>query len=72
MTSDEFKALKAGDKIENPMNAYAEGVVAEVTAAGVVKVQWGPSKVEFSYAPQTTAWMHWMRIAGAVEGHGRE
>lgn len=61
MTSEEFAALKAGDKIENPMNDYAEGVVAEVTSAGIVKVQWGVAKTEFSYAPQTTAWMHWSK-----------
>lgn len=76
MNIQEFAALKAGDRLENPMT-QSRGVVVEVTAAGV-KVRWGdgtPGKdVTFTYTPQTTSWYHWQKAddAPAFDATSRE
>jgi len=70
MNATEFAALKAGDKIENPM-AGSFGEVVDRTDMGV-NVRWANTRaatenpmalttqasVRF-YSFQTTAWMHW-------------
>jgi hypothetical protein len=63
MNTQEFAALKIGDKIENPMT-HNHGVVTETTDTGV-RVRWGDgspgNNVSFMYPLQSTAWMHWCK-----------
>lgn len=67
MNMQEFAALKVGDKVDNHMS-QSQGVVAEITAAGV-RVRWGDgtpgSTISFMYSVNTTSWTHWSRV---VEG----
>ena len=61
MTIDEFRALKAGDRIRNAMSE-SSGVVADIEhhrGKIIVGVQWGDSSTLFHFTEQSTAWMHW-------------
>lgn len=62
MNIREFAALKVGDKIMNPMN---HGNVAEVveTSDSGVRICWQGSQTRFFYSVNSTAWMHWSKIA---------
>jgi hypothetical protein len=71
MNLQEFAALKAGDKIENPMSGSA-GEVVEVDAKGV-RVRWDNtgSSVTWHYGVNSTAWMHWSKAEKAEKPCGR-
>ncbi len=68
MKTTEFAALKAGDKIENPM-AGSFGEVVDRTETGV-NVMWTHAPNEGvrnaasvrHYTMATTAWMHWSLV----------
>jgi hypothetical protein len=60
MNLQEFAALKAGDKISNPMNPGSSGTISKTSESGV-HVKWGSSTMEFYYSVNTTAWTHWTR-----------
>ena len=64
MNIKEFAALKAGDRIENPMAGTA-GIVTEIDGPGVT-VRWegigsAPATMARYYSVVTTAWMHWVK-----------
>lgn len=64
MNLQEFAALKAGDKIENPSTGSA-GEVTEATPSGV-RIVWGARHQHehpFFYSVQSTAWMNWTATA---------
>lgn len=64
MTLQEFSALKAGDKIENPSTS-STGEVVETTDNGV-RVVWGARHArehKFFFSVVGTAWMNWTRAA---------
>jgi hypothetical protein len=61
MTIDEFRALKAGDRISNPMS-NSSGTVNEVMRPrGFVHVYvaWDGSTKHVHFTEHQTAWMHW-------------
>lgn len=60
MNLTEFAALKAGDKISNPMTA-SYGEVVEVTTTTVL-VRWHVGTTPRTYGANTTAWMHWDKV----------
>jgi hypothetical protein len=61
MNVKEFAALKAGDRIVNPM-AGTSGCVTDTDGGGVT-VRWDGSELTRRYGAVTTAWMHWTREA---------
>lgn len=67
MNMQDFAALKAGDKIENPMSG-SKGAVISITDSGV-RVQWGASSMEFFYGVNSTAWMHWSKVEPVDDGY---
>jgi len=72
MNADEFAALKEGDRIDNPMTKSA-GTVTGLTRdrRGLldgVLVQWDGTSPQHAraFSKQTTAWMHWNKIAAML------
>lgn len=65
MNLQEFAALKAGDKIENPMlGGSSPGEVVEASDSGV-RVVWGARnehEQKFFYSVVGTAWMNWVKL----------
>jgi hypothetical protein len=60
MNIKEFAALKAGDRIVNPM-ACTAGSVTDTDGGGVT-VRWdGSGEMTRYYGAVTTAWTHWTR-----------
>jgi hypothetical protein len=63
MTIDEFRALKVGDQISNPMSDSL-GTISEIVRnrSGVhVYVQWSGSPKTIHFSEHMTAWMHWSK-----------
>lgn len=60
MNLQEFAALKEGDEVECLMN-NSKGTVSALVRGGV-RVRWGDSSVDFTYALQSTSWMHWSKV----------
>lgn len=61
MNTQEFAALKIGDKIENPATG-SKGEIVETSDSGV-RVVWGnrgEHEHKFFYSVMTTAWMNWI------------
>jgi hypothetical protein len=65
MNIKEFAALKAGDRIVNPM-ACTAGSVTDTDGGGVT-VQWDGSELTRYYGAVTTAWMHWTKADGGIQ-----
>jgi hypothetical protein len=67
VTIDEFKALKVGDVVRNPMT-HAHGAVERVDVrrgARFVDIRWHQALLTTTFAEHSTAWMHW---TGESEG----
>jgi hypothetical protein len=60
MNIKEFAALKAGDRIVNPMAGTAGTVTYGRHGAGIT-VRWDGSELTHYYSVVTTAWTHWTR-----------
>jgi hypothetical protein len=63
MTLDEFRALKVGDRIRNPMSDSA-GVISERIQDRrtlSIYVQWEGSPKSIHFTEHQTAWMHWVK-----------
>lgn len=65
MNLKEFAALKAGDKIENPMMPGSVAEVVETTDNGV-RIRWLGTETRFFYSVNSTAWMHWSKAEPAI------
>jgi hypothetical protein len=63
MTLDEFRALKAGDRVSCPMAESAGKVTAVGTyrTGTVVTVNWDGAVLPRNFSEHTTAWMHWSK-----------
>jgi accessory colonization factor AcfC len=64
VTIDEFRALKVGDRISNPMS-NSSGVVNEVLhPRGFVHVyvKWDGSSKPIHFNEQMCVWMHWAKL----------
>jgi hypothetical protein len=63
MTLDEFKELKPGDRISNPMSS-SSGVISERTQDRrtlSIYVKWDGSTKPVHFTEHQTAWMHWTK-----------
>ncbi len=69
MTIDEFRALKAGDRIRHPMSESSGTIEYGTSHRGKISVtvRWdgGPREGDtlWTFGEQSTAWMHWALLA---------
>jgi hypothetical protein len=64
MTLDEFRKLKTGDRICNPMSRSRGKVESaeDYRSGHIVSVRWDGASIVFgSFSEMSTTWMHWTK-----------